>query len=68
MDIQQANGKSSETRRKRTPEELKQIETLAAAVIGLDEKAWGTLAVQNLSFSSCRSRRPLRRPKSSASA
>jgi len=50
VEIQQANGKSSETRRKRTPEELKQIEVLAAAAIGLDEKRGDTLAVQNLSF------------------
>jgi flagellar M-ring protein FliF len=50
VEIQQANGKSSENRRKRTPEELKQIETLAAAVIGFDEKRGDTLAVQNLSF------------------
>ncbi len=50
VDVQQANGKTSETRRKRTPEELKQIEVLAAAVIGLDEKRGDTLAVQNLSF------------------
>ncbi len=50
VDIQQANGKSSEVRRKRTPEELKQIEVLAAAAIGLDEKRGDTLAVQNLSF------------------
>ncbi len=50
VDIQQANGKTSEVRRKRTPEELKQIEVLAAAAIGLDEKRGDTLAVQNLSF------------------
>jgi flagellar M-ring protein FliF len=50
VDIQQTNGKSSETRRERTPEELKQIETLAAAAIGLDEKRGDTLAVQNLTF------------------
>ena len=50
IDTQQANGKTSETRRKRTPEELKQIEVLAAAAIGLDEKRGDTLAVQNLSF------------------
>jgi flagellar M-ring protein FliF len=50
VDIQQANGKTSETRRKRTPEELKQIEVLAGAAIGLDEKRGDTLAVQNLSF------------------
>jgi flagellar M-ring protein FliF len=50
VDVQQANGKTSETRRKRTPDELKQIEVLAAAAIGLDEKRGDTLAVQNLSF------------------
>jgi flagellar M-ring protein FliF len=50
VEIQQANGKSTETRRKRTPDELKQIEVLAAAAIGLDEKRGDTLAVQNLSF------------------
>ena len=50
VDIQQANGKTTETRRKRTPEELKQIEVLAAAAIGFDEKRGDTLAVQNLSF------------------
>jgi len=50
IDIQQQNGKSVENRRKRTPEELKQIETLAAAAIGLDEKRGDTIAVQNLSF------------------
>lgn len=50
VETQEANGKSSQTRRKRTSEELKQIETLAAAAIGLDEKRGDTLAVQNLSF------------------
>jgi len=50
VEIQQVNGKSAENHRKRTPEELKQIEALAAAAIGLDEKRGDTLAVQNLSF------------------
>src|SRR6185312_12674795 len=50
VDVQQTNGKATETRRKRTPEELKQIEALAAATIGFDEKRGDTLAVQNLSF------------------
>jgi len=48
VDIQQANGKNSENRRKRTPEELKQIEALASAAIGLDKERGDTLAVQNL--------------------
>src|SRR5258708_20858134 len=50
VEIQQANGKNTQTRRKRTPEELKQIEVLAAAAIGFDEKRGDTLAVHNLSF------------------
>jgi len=50
VELQQQNGKVSETRRKRTPDELKQIEALAAAAIGFDEKRGDTLAVQNLSF------------------
>ena len=50
VEIQQQNGKPAETRRKRTPDELKQIQALAAAAIGLDEKRGDTLAVQNLSF------------------
>jgi len=50
IDIQEVNGKSTENRRKRTPEALKQIEALAAAAIGLDKERGDTLAVQNLSF------------------
>jgi flagellar M-ring protein FliF len=50
VDVQQANGKNTESRRKRTPEELKQIEALASAAIGLDKERGDTLAVQNLSF------------------
>jgi len=38
------------TRRKRTPEELKQIEQLASAVIGLDTARGDNVTVQNLSF------------------
>ena len=44
------NGKTSEVYRKRTAEEIKQIQDLAAAAIGLDTKRGDTLAVQNLSF------------------
>jgi len=49
-DVKQENGKRSEVRRKRTPEELKQIETLAKAAIGIDVARGDTLTVQNLSF------------------
>jgi flagellar M-ring protein FliF len=58
VETQQANGKSAEIRRKRTPEELKQIQVLAAAAIGFDEKRGDTLAVQNLSFQQLPSQAP----------
>jgi len=44
-----ANGKPA-ARRKRTAEEMKEIEQLAAAAIGLDTPRGDVLAVQNLSF------------------
>jgi flagellar M-ring protein FliF len=50
IDVKQENGKTLETRRKRTPEELKQIEDLAKASIGIDTDRGDTLTVQNLSF------------------
>ncbi len=43
-----ADGKPG--RRKRTPEELKQIEVLAGAAIGLDTQRGDLISVQNLSF------------------
>ncbi|MGA8153928.1 MAG: flagellar basal-body MS-ring/collar protein FliF [Terriglobales bacterium] len=50
VDVKQENGKSIETRRKRTPDELKQITDLATAAIGIDTDRGDTLTVQNLSF------------------
>jgi flagellar M-ring protein FliF len=50
LEVKQENGKRSETRRKRTPEELKQIEDLAKAAIGVDASRGDILTVQNLSF------------------
>ena len=48
---QQMDGpKVKETRRKRTPEEMKQIEELARAALGLDTERGDQLSVQNLSF------------------
>jgi len=49
-DIQIKNGQRSAPRRKRTPDEMKQIEGLAAAALGIDEKRGDLLAVENLSF------------------
>ncbi len=50
IEAQQQNGQPVQTRRKRTTEEMTQIQTLAEAAIGLDTKRGDTLAVQNLSF------------------
>ncbi len=41
---------STTTRRKRTPEEMKQIEQLAQAAIGVNSQRGDVLAVENLSF------------------
>ena len=43
-------GKRVSTRRKRTPDEMKQIEELARAAIGIDTQRGDVLAVENLSF------------------
>ena len=48
--VVQKDGKTIEERRKRTPEEMKQIEDLAKNTIGLDTVRGDTLSVQNLSF------------------
>ncbi|HUA01632.1 MAG TPA: flagellar basal-body MS-ring/collar protein FliF [Candidatus Aquilonibacter sp.] len=44
------DGKREETRRKRTPEEMKQIQDVAAAAVGLDPSRGDAIAVQNFSF------------------
>jgi flagellar M-ring protein FliF len=51
-DTQQENGKPSTVavRRKRTPEEMKAIEKLARAAIGVDDQRGDLVAVENLSF------------------
>jgi flagellar M-ring protein FliF len=50
IEVKQENGKRTETRRKRTPDELKQIEDLAKAAIGVDTTRGDIMTVQNLSF------------------
>ena len=52
LDIKQESGKSNPARRKRTPEEMKAIEKLARAAIGVDDQRGDLLAVENLSFQS----------------
>jgi len=49
-DVKQENGKRTESRRKRTPDELKQIEDLAKAAIGVDVSRGDSLTIENLSF------------------
>jgi flagellar M-ring protein FliF len=49
-EIKNENGQKTVTRRKRTPEEMKQIEDLVAAAIGVDTVRGDKVAVENLSF------------------
>jgi flagellar M-ring protein FliF len=44
------NGKTEETRRKWTPEELKQIEALARAAVGFDAQRGDQFSLQNVTF------------------
>jgi flagellar M-ring protein FliF len=48
--LEKSAGNGNETRRKRTSEELKQIEEIAKAAIGIDASRGDILVVQNLSF------------------
>ena len=50
VEIDQKNNQHTPTRRKRSPDEMKQIEQLAAATLGIDPKRGDLLAVENLSF------------------
>jgi flagellar M-ring protein FliF len=50
VDVTEQAGKRSTTRRKRTAEEMKTIEQLARAAIGIDTQRGDVLAVENLSF------------------
>jgi flagellar M-ring protein FliF len=50
VQVQQQGKQWTAIRRKRTPEEMKQIEELAAAALGIDPKRGDVLAVENISF------------------
>jgi len=50
IETKTENGKTVETRRKRTPEEMKQIEALAKAAIGFDATRNDEFSLQNISF------------------
>jgi flagellar M-ring protein FliF len=47
-----ADGQGTETRRKRSPQEMKQIEDLAKAALGFDATRGDQISVQNISFQS----------------
>lgn len=47
---QEKDGKTTSVKRKRTPDEMKAIEKLARAAIGVDEQRGDLLALENLSF------------------
>lgn len=51
-DAVDARSSTEMKRRKRTPEELKQIEELARAALGIDSSRGDNISVQNLSFES----------------
>jgi flagellar M-ring protein FliF len=50
VEITEQGGKRTTTHRKRTDDEMKQIEQLARAAIGVDPQRGDVLAVENLSF------------------
>ena len=50
IESKNENGKSTESRRKRTLDELKQIESLAKAAVGFDSKRGDLLSVENVTF------------------
>jgi flagellar M-ring protein FliF len=50
VDMVEKEGVKTANRRKRTPEEMKQIEQLASAALGLDTQRGDLLSIQNLSF------------------
>jgi len=50
IEVTEQAGKRITTRRKRTEDEMKQIEQLARAAIGVDAQRGDVLAVENLSF------------------
>ena len=50
VDVKEVGGKRQETRRKRTPDEMKQLDDLVRAAVGFDAKRGDELALQNISF------------------
>ncbi|MBZ5698036.1 MAG: flagellar M-ring protein FliF [Acidobacteriia bacterium] len=50
MEVKTVGGKPQETRRKRTPEEMKQLDDLVRAVLGFNAQRGDELSIQNISF------------------
>ena len=50
VEVKQVAGKPQENRRKRTPEEMKQLEDLVRAAIGFNSQRGDELSLQNVSF------------------
>ncbi len=50
VDVTDVAGKRTSTRRKRTADEMKQLQVLASAAIGVDTQRGDVLAVENISF------------------
>jgi flagellar M-ring protein FliF len=50
MESKTENGKTVESRRKRTLDEMKQIDSLAKAAVGFDSKRGDLLSVENVTF------------------
>jgi flagellar M-ring protein FliF len=59
VEVEQRGNQRVANRRKRTPDEMKQIEGLAAAALGIDAKRGDLLAVENLSFQTLQQDAPL---------
>jgi len=58
IDTSVENGKKVQTRRKRTPDEIKELEALAAAAVGANTTRGDQVVVENLSFSATSSDKP----------
>jgi flagellar M-ring protein FliF len=50
VEVKNVSGKPQETRRKRTPEEMKQFEDLVRAALGFNAQRGDELSIQNISF------------------
>jgi flagellar M-ring protein FliF len=50
VEVKDVSGKPQETRRKRTPEEMKQLEDLVRAALGFNAQRGDELSIQNISF------------------